>query len=442
MSMWTYYPDLLARPVPRYTSYPTAAEFVPHVGEGQLGEALESVRRGQPVSLYVHIPFCDEICWYCGCNTGRSNKAQRLASYIDALHAEVRTLAVRLGGRAKVERIAFGGGSPNAIPPVEFARLVDGLTVAFGSGEPVLSVELDPRGFDATWAMTLGGSRASRVSLGVQTFDPVIQAGIGRVQPRELIVRTVEQLRASGVGSINFDLMYGLPGQDQAALAQTLNEAVALRPDRIALFGYAHVPHLLPRQKRIDASNLPDQAERFVMAALGHEQLVAAGYVPVGFDHFALPNDELAKAQEQGKLRRNFQGFTEDQADVLIGIGATAISQFPQLIVQNDKNSGRYRMRALAGRLTGERGIVRDADDQRRGAIIEGLLCGRTVDIRAYLEASDLRSSLNPFLERGLATLDAAGLRLTEEGRPYGRAIAVLFDRHREISAQRFSSAI
>ncbi|MCW2390435.1 oxygen-independent coproporphyrinogen-3 oxidase [Sphingobium sp. B1D7B] len=440
--MWSYYPDLLARPVPRYTSYPTAAEFTDRVGEAYLGHALDAVQPGQPVSLYVHIPFCEEICWYCGCNTGRSNKAQRLTSYLDALHAEIRTVAQRLGGRARVERIAFGGGSPNAIPPLEFARLVDEMMLAFNCGAPVLSVEIDPRGFDQRWAMTLGVSGTKRASLGVQTFDPAIQAAIGRVQPRDLIVSAVDRLRSNGVRSINFDLMYGLPGQDRALLEQTLDEAIAMRPDRIALFGYAHVPHMLPRQKRIDATHLPDQAERFAMAALGHDQLVAAGYVPVGFDHFALPHDDLAKAQLQGTLRRNFQGFTEDRADVLIGIGATAIGQFPHLIVQNDKNSGRYRMRAGAGRLTGERGILRDADDQRRGAIIEDLLCGRAANVGTDLHRTDLRAGLAPFLERGLATLEGNSLRITEEGRPYGRAVAVLFDRHRALSQQRFSSAI
>lgn len=440
--MWPYHPDLLARPVPRYTSYPTAVEFTPSVAEAQLGAALDGVAHGQPVSLYVHIPFCQEICWYCGCNTGRSNKSQRLSAYLDALHAEIRTLAGRLGRRPKVQRIAFGGGSPNAISPVEFARLVDELMVAFGCSAPVLSVELDPRGFDSDWAMTLGVAGAKRASLGVQTFDSAIQAGIGRVQPRALIASTVDRLRANGCRSINFDLMYGLPGQDRAILMETLDEAVAMRPDRIALFGYAHVPHMLPRQKRIDATNLPDQAERFAMAALGHDRLVAAGYVPVGFDHFALPHDDLALAQTAGTLRRNFQGFTEDSSDVLIGIGASAISQFPQAIVQNDKNSGRYRMRATAGRLTAERGVMRDADDQQRGAIIEGLLCGRAVDIGDYLQSEAMLDGLAPFLERGLARLDHGLLSISDDGRPYGRAIAVLFDRHRGVSPQRFSSAI
>jgi oxygen-independent coproporphyrinogen-3 oxidase len=440
--MWPYHPDLLARPVPRYTSYPTAAEFTDQIGEAAQLDALASVRHDQLLSLYVHIPFCQEICWYCGCNTGRSNHKQRLDDYLDALSAEIHAVADRLAGRGRIERIAFGGGSPNAISPLAFTRLVDELLVAFRTGKPTLSVEIDPRSFGRDWAMTLGMAGAKRVSLGVQTFDETIQRAIGRVQPTSMIASAVDQLRSFGVRSINFDLMYGLPGQDRAILAETLDQAVALRPDRIALFGYAHVPHMIPRQRRIDASNLPDQDVRFAMAALGHDQLVAAGYVPVGFDHFALPHDELAIAARAGTLRRNFQGFTEDQADVLIGLGATAISQFPQLIVQNDKNSGRYRMKATAGRLTGERGIYRDEEDRRRGTAIEALLCGRPARVTEWLCDSDLSYRLAPFLSRGLAEIEDGELHVTADGLPYARAIATLLDRHRSVSPQRFSSAI
>ncbi len=440
--MWPYYPDLLARPVPRYTSYPTAAEFTDRIGEAAQEEALSAVRHDQRVSLYVHIPFCQEICWYCGCNTGRANRTGRLEAYIEALSMEIRTMSVRLGRRGRIERIAFGGGSPNALSPVAFARLVDELLVAFHTASPTLSVEIDPRSFGPGWAMTLGMSGAKRVSLGVQTFDDAIQAAIGRVQPRSLIESAVDRLRANGVRSINFDLMYGLPGQDRARLDATLETAIGMRPDRIALFGYAHVPHMLPRQRRIDATNLPDQAERFAMAAHGHERLTAAGYVPVGFDHFALPHDELAIAARGGHLRRNFQGFTEDQADVLLGLGATSISQFPDMIVQNDKNSGRYRMRAMAGLLTGERGVRRDADDQRRGAVIETLLCGGAAPVGDWWTDPVIADGLEPFLERGLAELEDGQLHVTEAGRPYVRAIACLFDRHRAHSPQRFSSAI
>jgi len=440
--MWTYYPDLLSRPVPRYTSYPTAAEFSEAAGAIDQGEALDGVAPGEPVSLYVHIPFCQEICWYCGCNTGRSNRTGRLAAYLDALTAEIRTVAERLGGRGVVRRIAFGGGSPNALTPDEFAALLATLRAEFALTAPALSIELDPRSFSAEWAAMLGQAGVSRASLGVQTFDPAIQAAIGRVQPREMIVETVAALRANGVGSVNFDLMYGLPGQDRAGLDATLDEAIALRPERIALFGYAHVPHLLPRQRRIDGSNLPGQDERFAMARLGHERLIAAGYEAIGFDHFALPDDALTIATREGRLQRNFQGFTEDDARILIGLGATAISEYPGLLVQNEKNSGRYRMRALAGQLTGERGILRDAADRRRLRAITDLLCERTATIATFLVEPGLRERLAPFLDRGLAELTGDGLRLTPAGRPYGRVIASLFDRYRAGQAQRFSTAI
>lgn len=440
--MLPYHPDLLARPVPRYTSYPTAAEFNDETGEAVQADALAAVRHDERVSLYVHIPFCQEICWYCGCNTGRANRGQRLDSYLDALSEEFRTVAAKLEGRGRIERIAFGGGSPNALAPVAFARLVNELLVTFGTVSPTLSVEIDPRSFGQGWAMTLGMSGAKRASLGVQTFDAAIQAAIGRVQPSSMIESAVDRLRANGVRSINFDLMYGLPGQDRTSLLATLDEAVAMRPERIALFGYAHVPQLLPRQRRIDASALPGQEERFAMASLGHDRLVDAGYVPVGFDHFALPHDDLAIAAQNGTLRRNFQGFTEDQADVLIGMGASSISQFPGAYVQNEKNSGRYRMRATAGRLTGERGVRRDAEDRRRGAVIEDLLCGRAAGIGEWMGDGLIQLRLRPFIARGLAELEDGQLRVTNDGRPYARAIASLFDRHRADSMQRFSSAI
>ncbi|MBT2189029.1 oxygen-independent coproporphyrinogen III oxidase [Sphingobium nicotianae] len=440
--MWFYHPDLLARPVPRYTSYPTAAEFTDAIAAVDQAEALEAVTPGQSVSLYVHIPFCQQICWYCGCNTGRANREQRLASYLDALCEEIRTVSTRLGDRGRIDRIAFGGGSPNALAPEQFTRLLQDLIEGFGAERPILSIELDPRTYTAPWAATLRASGVSRASLGVQTFDPAIQAAIGRVQPREMIADTVDSLRASGVTSINFDLIYGLPDQDRGHLDATLDETLALRPERIALFGYAHVPHLLPRQRRIAADHLPDQAERFAMAELGHHRLTGAGYVPIGFDHFALPHDDIAIARAEGRLHRNFQGFTEDDAQVLIGLGATAISQFPDLIVQNEKNSGRYRMRAGAGQLCAERGIERDSVEQARSHIIEALLCERAATVDAFLDDPGVTERLWPFLHRGLARLIQGRLQVTAEGRPYSRVIASIFDRHRGAATQRFSTAI
>ena len=440
--MWPYHPALLARPVPRYTSYPTAAEFTDAVGEPQLRDALASATHDQPLSLYVHIPYCREICWYCGCNTGRANRSQRLASYLDALHGEIGMVAGRLEGRGHVGHIAFGGGSPNAISPIEFARLVDSLMVQFRSHRPTMSVELDPRFLPTEWDMTLQATGVTRVSLGVQTFDPQVQAAIGRIQPHALIAETVGRLRAVGMSSINFDLMYGLPFQTRDTLAATLEQTIAMAPERIALFGYAHVPHLLPRQKQVQAQALPDQVERFAMAAQGYEQLTAAGYVPVGFDHFAKPGDPLARAAESRSVRRNFQGFTDDASETLIGFGASAISQFKDRIIQNDKHSGRYRMLCSGNRLPAARGIMRDADDRNRGAVIDALLCQGEADMAPLGGAMPDVETLAPFLEADLVTLTGTRLALTPAGLPYARTIAALFDRYRAEPGQRFSSAI
>lgn len=439
LAMWTYHPELLSTPVPRYTSYPTAAEFGDAVGPADLETALAGA--DGDVSLYLHIPFCERICWYCGCNTTRNNRADRLRSYLDALHAEIALVGERLPATARVRRIAFGGGSPNAIEPVEFVRLMVSLTQTFRLVDPVISVEIDPRSMTRAWADTLASVGVRQASLGVQTFDPSLQQAIGRVQPGHLIAQCTELLRKAGVGSLNFDLMYGLPGQTLAQLEDTLRQAAALEANRIALFGYAHVPHLIPRQRQIDATALPDQAERFAMAARGHDLLADAGYTPVGFDHFALPGDPLAQAAVSGRLHRNFQGFTDDPAPVLIGLGASAISSFPGLLVQNEKNTGRYQMMLSQGRLTATRGIERDADDQARARIIEDLLCAG----RARIPTTLLRTTsarLAAFAARGLIEIDDDVLILANAALPYARSIAAVFDRNRIDTTRRFSAAV
>lgn len=437
--MWNYYPELLETPVPRYTSFPTAAEFGPGVGADDADAALHAARGD--VSLYLHVPFCEQICWYCGCNTGAANKTQRLASYLDALHREISITGVRLDRDVRVRRIAFGGGSPNAISPTDFVRLIDALTLHMPLDNPAWSIELDPRTLTRDWCQVMGIVGVTYASLGVQTFDPGLQAAIGRVQPDSLIADAVDMLRAGGISSLNFDLMYGLPGQTLTTLEQTLERTVQLGADRIALFGYAHVPHLIPRQRRIDASHLPGQEERFAMAEFGYRLLTAAGYVPVGFDHFARPGDPMALAVEQGTLRRNFQGFTDDQSRTLLGLGASAIGCFPDLLVQNEKNAGRYRMLLSQDRLPATHGIRRSLDDQRRGAVIEALLCHGKASLDADL-ATEAATRLAPFTQRGLARLEAGVLTIEPGGLPYARTIAALFDPYRQDSVRRFSSAV
>lgn len=426
--MWPYFPDLLARPVPRYTSYPPATLFTEEVGAESQARALNSLASGTPISLYAHIPYCQSICWYCGCNTGAAGRTQRLHAYLEALEAEMTLVAKLLGGRGRLQRIAFGGGSPNAIEPIAFVRLVDRLVTMFAGNNPDISVEIDPRAFSLEWAMTLAVAQVSRVSFGVQSFDPEIQAAIGRIQPVEMIETCMASLRARGIRAINFDLMYGLPYQTNESLLTTLDHVLRMRPSRVALFGYAHLPHVFPRQKRIDGAALPGIEARFEQAAIGYERLVSDGYVPIGFDHFALPDDPIAIAAAEGKVRRNFQGFTEDQSDVLIGFGASAISQFPDAIIQNEKNPGNYRQIVGAHQLAGRRGLTLNGEDRLRAKRIEQLLCTGRAEASCLSDDIAATASLRQLLERKLVVQDGNDIELTDAGRPYARVVAALFD--------------
>lgn len=436
--MWTYHPELLATPVPRYTSYPTAADFGP-MEEGVIERAIAGA--DGDVSLYLHIPFCEQICYYCGCNTGKSGKRARVEAYLAALHQEIATVASLLPQSARVRRVAFGGGSPNAIETGEFLRLVEALHAHFPLASSAFSVELDPRSLTSDWASVLSSVGVTRASLGVQTFAVHCQKAIGREQSLTMICRSVDWLRSAGVRSLNFDLMYGLPHQSEADLEDSLAYTRKLGADRVAVFGYAHVPHLVPRQTMIPDGALPGAAARFAMAAQAHDTLVAGGYERVGFDHFALPHDPMARAVRQGTLRRNFQGFTDDPAEVLIGLGATAISGFPGLLAQNEKHTGRYRQLSGEGRLSASHGIARGAEDQRRGALIEALLCRDEAALEADLLA-EVEDRLAPFLAAGLVRLEGGRLRILPEGLPYARVVASFFDAYRAEAKRRFSSAI
>lgn len=437
--MWPYYPELLSRSVPRYTSYPTAAEFHDGVGANAYAKALDAIQPGTPLSLYVHIPFCKTICWYCGCNTGAASKAQRLAAYLDALATELTLVAKRVGGRGVVKRIAFGGGSPNALSTVEFVRLLDRIITVFAAGQTDISIEIDPRWFTSEWALVLAASNVSRVSLGVQTFSAHVQESIGRIQPLSLIENCVSALRMRGIGAINFDLMYGLPNQSLEDLGDSIKQAIKLRPTRIALFGYAHLPEMIPRQKRINGGVLPGAELRFQQSALGYDLLIAAGYIPIGFDHFALPEDPLAIAAKSGGVRRNFQGFTDDSNDNLLGFGASSISMLPGLLVQNEKNVGLYRNHLSAGLLPAARGFMPDAVDIEHSRWIERLLCEGSVEVEYN---SETRRTLKPFEDRGLAKWQGNILHIEDSGRPYARCIAATFDRFRQPVKNRVSQAI
>ena len=424
--MPSFHPDLAALPVPRYTSYPTAAQFHAGVGAADQAASLAEILPGAPVSLYLHIPFCRQICWYCGCNTGVAAN-DRLRRYEKALLAEVATVAGLMQGR--VTAINFGGGSPNALAAPVLARIIAALGEAFDvAPDAEIAMELDPRAIRPGDAAALAAAGVSRVSLGVQTFAPHVQALINRIQPFETIADAVAGFRAAGINAINFDLMYGLPGQSVIDLSETIAQAISLKPDRVAVFGYAHMPSVIARQRMISDLDLPGPAARFAMSTTAHRLFTGAGYDAIGFDHFALPTDSMAIAARGHRLIRNFQGYATDAGVALIGLGATAISQFPWLIVQNEKHLGDWEAAANAGQLTGRRGVAVSADDDRRSAVIARLLCDGLADVPEPL--ADALERLAPHAQRGLVRLAGRQVAITPDGWPYARLIASAFDAH------------
>ena len=447
--MHRYLPALANQSAPRYTSYPTAAQFTPDVGAVQFDAALAAVAPGEAASLYIHIPYCHTVCWYCGCNTGALNRSDRLDAYLNALDAEITHISSRFAGT--IGRVHFGGGTPNVLSPDQFSRLARRLREAFAiCATAEWAVEIDPRSFTAEHARAFAAAGVNRISVGAQTFSPVIQAAIGRIQPLAQVARVIAQARRAGIDRINLDLMYGLPGQTLDDIAGTLAAARSLAPDRVAMFGYAHMPRMLPRQRLIDEAALPDAEARFWQRALAHDLLVEQGMEVIGFDHFALPNDSLSIAARSGELHRNFQGFTDDPAQVLIGLGASAISQFPGLIAQNEKHVGRYRMLAQNGRSCVVKGLVRDANDRARGAVIERLLCDGTVDWAAIAAAMGQpqhmvrpdHAVLDELEMHEVITITGTRLAITRDGAPYARLAASAFDRYRNPAAGRFSRAV
>jgi oxygen-independent coproporphyrinogen III oxidase len=435
--MAIFHPDLAALPVPRYTSYPTAAQFHEGVGAAEQSRALSAIPAGAPVSLYLHVPFCRQICWYCGCNTGVA-ASDRLRRYEKALFAEIATVADLMKGR--VIAVQFGGGSPNALAAPVLARIIAALRSQFDvASDAEIAMELDPRAIQPGDADVLATAGVNRISLGVQTFAPHVQKLINRIQPFDTIMAAVDQFRAAGIKAINFDLMYGLPGQSVVDLTETIAQALLLKPDRVAVFGYAHMPSAIARQRMISLSDLPGAAARFAMSAAAHRLFTAAGYAAIGFDHFAHPDDSLAIAAASGAMIRNFQGYATQAGEAVIGLGATAISQFSSLIVQNDKHLGQWEARVNAGQLAGTRGVVVSEDDATRGAVIARLLCDGEVEVPETL--ADALPGLAGHAARGLVQLHGRQLALTADGWPYARLVASAFDSHLK-TPQRHSKAV
>jgi len=436
---------------PRYTSYPTAVQFGPSVDADSYARWLAAVPGETPVSVYVHVPFCRRLCWYCGCNMRVVRRSETITDYVRLLDREIE-LVFWAGGRVlPVSHLHLGGGSPDSLSADDLDRLFASLRYAFYLPKDLeFDAELDPAHVSAAWVHAAARHGLTRASLGVQTFAPHVQAAIHRPQPFKRVAEVVGELRGAGVKAINFDLMYGLPLQTTADIRASLDQALTLRPNRLAVFGYAHVPNMKRHQRLINGADLPGASARMEQAAVAAERLVAEGYVRIGLDHFALPDDEMAVALANGRLRRNFQGYTTDPADTLIGLGASAIGKLPGGYVQNHTELADWRAALAKGRLATARGVALRADDTLRADVIERLMCRGHVDLQGLCAAhgqplsvfDDAWGALNDFREAGLIRIDGWTIRLTEAGAPLVRVVCTAFDRYFRADAGRYSKAV
>ncbi|MDE2578354.1 MAG: oxygen-independent coproporphyrinogen III oxidase [Hyphomicrobiales bacterium] len=437
---------------PRYTSYPTAVQFSNAVGQDQYRQWLKGLKRENgAVSLYVHVPFCDVMCWYCGCHTAVVNKRLPVMDYVGRLLKEIDLVADAIPERLDAASVHFGGGTPNMLTGAEMAEVLATLGRRFRfSPQSELAAELDPRLLSKEWIDEAVRGGLNRASLGVQDFDADVQAAINRVQPFDLVAESVAWLREAGVVSINMDLMYGLPRQTLASLERTIDQALSLDADRISLFGYAHVPWLKSHQKLIDESELPDPALRYAMQNRAADALEARGWRRLGLDHFAKPDDSLALAAADGSMRRNFQGYTTDAAPVLIGFGASSIGRMPQGYVQNHAAVPKWREALDRGELPVARGLAMTDDDRFRADIIERLMCDFSVDLASVADqhgrdTAELEPSfdaLRAMEADGLVVLDKTKIEATRAGRDFIRTICTVFDVHLDREAVRHSQGV
>ncbi|WP_084398028.1 oxygen-independent coproporphyrinogen III oxidase [Henriciella aquimarina] len=439
--------------VPRYTSYPTAVQFHNGVAAAEASDWAGMVRPGKPISVYVHVPFCEQLCWYCGCHTSVPNGYERISRYVDFLHQEVDLWSRQLGAHGGVKHLHFGGGSPNALSASDFVGLVNHIEAAFTlRPDAEIAVEIDPRALTPERIAALAISGVSRASLGVQTLAPHVQKAINRVQPQEMIETTLEDLRKAGIGAINMDLMYGLPQQTVEDVVEAARFAASMGTDRVAVFGYAHVPWFAKHQRAIEAETLPGLVERFHQAEAVGATLMAAGYSAIGLDHFARPGDEMAVAAKAGRLRRNFQGYTTDPCETLIGLGQSSISAFHEGYVQNTKDRRAWEAAIASGALPSERGIDLVGEDRLHARAIEMLMCNLAVDAAAVCrEMGVSEDRLDASLERarlleaaGLCVIRGRQLEIPEEARALMRTVARCFDAYvpAEDDAPRHAKAV
>jgi oxygen-independent coproporphyrinogen-3 oxidase len=440
-----------ARGVPRYTSYPSAPHFQAGFPEAHYRTWLGALDPSEPVSLYLHVPFCREMCWYCGCNMKLARRYEPIAAYVEVLLKELDLVAAALPDRMTISHLHWGGGTPTALQPADLARVMEAVRKRFEIDRNAeLAIESDPRTLTAEMTHLIGALGFTRASFGVQEFNPEVQRAINRVQPPEMVERAVDGLRHAGVSALNFDLIYGLPFQTGPSLVATVSAAAAMSPDRLALFGYAHVPWMAKNQRMIPEHALPGPAERAEQAALAAETLTSCGFDAIGIDHFAQPQDELAVAAREGRMRRNFQGYTTDRADTLIGLGATAIGTTPFGHVQNLSETRAWARAVEAGLLPVGRGLATSGDDRLRAHVIERIMCDGRADVGEAARrfgarpdwATESLSALGELVSDGLVVIDGPEVALTPRGRPLARVVAAAFDTYLERGAARHSQAV
>ncbi|MBP8062428.1 MAG: oxygen-independent coproporphyrinogen III oxidase [Brevundimonas sp.] len=440
-----------SRNLPRYTSYPTALAFQPAPDDALTRDWLGAIQPTDALSIYVHVPFCERLCWYCGCHTSVPNGYDRIADFLGHLAGEMALWSDALPTHAGVAHVHFGGGSPNSLSRNDFSGLLASISRKFTlrPGAEV-AVELDPGNLDRDFARGLGAAGVTRASLGVQTFDPEVQRLVNRIQPFDRVETAVADIRRGGVRAVNFDMMYGLPGQTPDNVAASLRTALSLDPDRVALFGYAHVPWMKKHQAMIRQEDLADVGGRWSQAEAAEAVLLDHGYVRIGMDHFAHPDDPMAVQLANGGLRRNFQGYTDDPAAVLIGLGPSAISAFPEGFSQNASRVDHWAMTVKRGQLPVSRQLAATKKDRLRGAVIERLMCSLEVDVGSVCKEHGYAvSTLDVELESartlmadGLCTVSGRWVSVSPELSRLVRVVAACFDHQAAPQSARHSLAI
>lgn len=439
------------RNVPRYTSYPTAPHFHEDIDAEVYKHWLGALDTSESLSLYLHVPFCKQLCWYCGCAMQVARKYGPVSEYARVLEREIETVSGHIRQPGMVRHIHWGGGSPNRLNAHDFSSLMAVLRDRFPVAEDAeIAIEIDPRSLDHSLVEAYALAGITRASLGLQDFTPAVQAAINRAQPFELVAKHVAALRAAGVHALNFDLMYGLPYQGVSDAVRSVEMALTLEPNRVAVFGYAHVPWMRKHQNLIPTDALPGPEIRRDQAMAMTEALLSKGYVQIGLDHFARPDDTMAKAFESGALKRNFQGYTTDDASTLIGFNASSIGALPDGYIQNIADTRLYEKSVRETGLAVSRGIAVNADDRLRRRVIEDLMCDGKADIAALcaeagIDTAALLDSQEPLKEMqtdGLLNWDGKTLEINSPGRPYVRVVASCFDAYLKTGKARHSGAV